>query len=442
MKRVWIVAAALLLLAAPGWAKMDLTTLPGRDAVQLTIYNSADMTLVREQRALTLKQGANRLQFSWANTLIDPTSIDLGPRDPAADVTVRTLVFPPRVSNLGLWHIDSAQSGRTVMELSYLTSGLTWRAFYAAFLSPDESTMRLDGYVRVDNQSGEDYAEAQTRLIVGRVQLLDRIADLANRKHPYGRPGPPRPPMPVGRMDEPMAEERAPARAKMLMAQAEPKEIKKEGVSEYFLYTIEGRETIADGWAKRLPSFTVEDVPVVNLYKFEAERFGDRPVRFLRFKNDQEHKLGETPIPGGELRVFRTIDKAGHLSYEGRSNFQYIPVGEDVELNLGPARKVLVTAKRMNFKSFNYMFTSKGRVEGWDEEAEYRIEVKNTRSVPVEVQATRNFPTPHWELSRQGFKGEYQKVDLDTVRFTLKLPPRSEEAFTYTLTTHHGRRAE
>jgi hypothetical protein len=27
-------------------AKVDLTTLPSRDTVQLTIYNSADMTLV------------------------------------------------------------------------------------------------------------------------------------------------------------------------------------------------------------------------------------------------------------------------------------------------------------------------------------------------------------------------------------------------------------
>ena len=40
--------------------------------MQLTIYNSADLTLVRESRALTLKQGINKLQFSWVNTLIDP----------------------------------------------------------------------------------------------------------------------------------------------------------------------------------------------------------------------------------------------------------------------------------------------------------------------------------------------------------------------------------
>jgi len=72
----------LLLIAATAniaTAKVDLVTLPARDTVQLTIYNSADMTLVRESRALTLRDGGNKLQFSWANTLIDPTSLEMLP---------------------------------------------------------------------------------------------------------------------------------------------------------------------------------------------------------------------------------------------------------------------------------------------------------------------------------------------------------------------------
>ena len=52
---------------------VDLSTVPPRDTVQLTIYNSEDLTLVRETRRISLKQGVNPLQFSWANTLIDPS---------------------------------------------------------------------------------------------------------------------------------------------------------------------------------------------------------------------------------------------------------------------------------------------------------------------------------------------------------------------------------
>ena len=77
MKNGMFVLLMTLLVGGVALAKVDLVTLPTRDAVQLTIYNSADLTLARESRALTVKEGGNRLQFSWANTLIDPTSLEM-----------------------------------------------------------------------------------------------------------------------------------------------------------------------------------------------------------------------------------------------------------------------------------------------------------------------------------------------------------------------------
>ena len=65
-----------LALAGPALAAVDLVTLPTREGTQLTIYNSEDITMVREHRLLTVKEGVNRIQFTWANTLIDPTSIE------------------------------------------------------------------------------------------------------------------------------------------------------------------------------------------------------------------------------------------------------------------------------------------------------------------------------------------------------------------------------
>ncbi len=83
-------------------AKVDLVTLPNRESVQLTIYNSADLTLAREKRGLTLLEGMNELQFSWANTLIDPTSLEMLPQKNAGSIDIFDLTFPPRVRNLGL----------------------------------------------------------------------------------------------------------------------------------------------------------------------------------------------------------------------------------------------------------------------------------------------------------------------------------------------------
>ncbi len=440
--------AILFLVAAmisqPGFAKVDLVTLPGRDTTQLTIYNSADLTLVRDGRALTLKEGRNKLQFSWANTLIDPTSLEMLPKKNADKIDIFDLTYPPRVKNLGVWNIKSGIRGKVPVEITYLTSGISWRAFYMGTLAPDEKTMRLKGYVRVTNNSGEDYENAQTRLIVGKVHLLDQIAHLARREHPYGRPGA----VPISR------EIKAGLKAKRVLmdtAEAMPsatgkmpqkKEITKEGLSEYFIYTIEGTETISTGWSKRLPSFDTAGVPVVNLYKFEQRRYGDNPVRFLSFKNDKTHKLGETPIPGGILKVFRIVDDAQHLSYESQSGFKYIPVDEDVELNLGPVQNVVVEPKLMDYRTDNYTFDKKGQVTGWDEIRTFRIKVKNTREVAVKLEIKRNFNTNDWDLKNSGAYGQFEKEDRDTVKYTLPLPPRSSSVFDYILTTYHGNRKD
>ncbi len=447
MKRIAHILLIIAAAASVASAKVDLVTLPSRDTVQLTIYNSADMTLVRESRALTLKDGGNSLQFSWENTLIDPTSLEMLPKANADKIDITELVYPPRVRNLGLWNINSGVSGKVPVEISYLTSGLWWRAFYMGTLTENEEKMRLQGYVRVTNNSGEDYENAQTRLIVGKVHLLDEISQLARRQYPYGRPG-------EGRelLEESLQLGEAKrmlrrARPQMLAPDAEapasePKEITKEGLSEYFLYTIEGTETIPTGWSKRLISFDTDDVPVVNLYKFEQERYGNSVVRFLSFKNDEEHELGDTPIPGGMLKVYRDAGDSGHLSYTGQSSFKYIPVDEDVELNLGAVANVVVEPKLMNFETENYRFDRTGNVSGWDEIQTFEIEVRNTRDIQVKVEIKRNFNTSYWDLSKTGNSGQFEKVDQNTVKFTLLLEPRSTEKFGYVLRTYQGERQQ
>jgi len=236
MKRIIFSLLIIVLMAGAGQAKIDLVTLPTRDTVQLTIYNSADMTLVRESRALTLKYGENKLQFSWANTLIDPTSLEMLPKANADKIDIADLTYPPRVRNLGLWNIESGVKGKVPVEISYLTSGLSWRAFYMGTLTEDEETMRLQGYVRVTNNSGEDYENAQTRLIVGKVHILDEIAELARRQYPYGRPGVIEPEMEGFKKKYEVAKKVMfldQSQEDGLALQFKPKEIIKEGLSEY-----------------------------------------------------------------------------------------------------------------------------------------------------------------------------------------------------------------
>ena len=425
---------------------IELVVLPRRENVQLTIYNAADLTLVRERRNLTLKKGWNWLQFMWANTLIDPTSLSLEPLEHGDQVEIQQLVFPPRLRELGRWLIRSEVSGRVPFELTYFTSGLSWRAFYLGTLSRDEKRMHLEGHVRVQNGSGEDYEEAQTRLIVGRVHLLDQIAELARRPYPYGSPV---------MIDEEADEMRGPVRDLRRLDTdmpglvvtyewngaidvLKPKEIRKEGLSEYFLYTIEGTETIPNAWGKRLRSFQADDIPVKDLYKYDEQRWGTQTIRFLSFANDEEHKLGETPLPDGMIRLYSRADAEGHLSYAGGTSVKYIPVGEEVELNLGPARLVQVQPTLMDFRTDNYVYDREDDIAGWDEIRTWKVEIANARTLPVEIELTRAFETAYWTLESGDRSVSYEKHDATRARFRLAVSPRTKQTFEYTVTTYHG----
>ena len=141
MTRPTLLALLLLpLLAATANAKnVDLVTLPDREGVQLTIYNSADITLVKERRHVTVKRGKNKLQFSWAGTLIDPSSVEFRPLKHADKVEIADTVFPGQKPQFLLWNIDSRYEGQALVEVSYFTSGLTWNMDYVAVTSRDRA---------------------------------------------------------------------------------------------------------------------------------------------------------------------------------------------------------------------------------------------------------------------------------------------------------------
>ena len=107
---------------------IDLVTLPPRAKVQLTIYNSEYLTLVKETRSITFKKGINRLEFSWANTLIDPTSAYLRPLGHQKEIEVLDTTFPADRPQVLIWNVDSKFEGQVSVEVSYFTSGISWNA--------------------------------------------------------------------------------------------------------------------------------------------------------------------------------------------------------------------------------------------------------------------------------------------------------------------------
>jgi hypothetical protein len=427
----------LLVLTTPVFARINVVTLPDRDSVQLTIYNSVDLTLVRETRLLTFRKGVNRLEFSWANTLIDPTSVEFRALTHADDVEVLDVSFPPRVANTLEWRIQSGFAGEVRVEIRYFTSGISWAADYVAEASNGEDRMNLAGHVRVNNQSGEDYENAQVRLVVGVVRLVEEIVQLANETKSKTNNADE-----MQRFHRGVKRQAGVALGKELadaekQVRLERREIIKEGLSEYFMYTVEGRDTIPTGWSKRMPSFTAAGVPMGSYYKYERERYGEKVIRYYRFKNDKGSKLGAEPLPDGDVKAFRFFTDDKLYAFVGRTTVKYIPVNEQVDLELGNDLEVLVKPTLVNWIKTDIQFDNHGNVKGWTTREIWEVELQNSKDIAATLDIRRNFQGD-WSLVTAA---KYENVDATKVKFVLPLKPREKQKFTYELTTRHGTNA-
>jgi len=459
MKRSNVMLAAIITLM---WASrmtarnVDLSTVPPRNTVQLTIYNSEDLTLVRETRVVTFKQGVNPLQFSWANTLIDPTSVELSFLTQPDKLDVLDTTFPHDKPQMLYWNVQSELDGEATIQITYFTSGITWSADYLCVANREESEMGFEGFVRVYNNSGEEYEDAQVRLVVGTINLVEKIAQLAQI-----------PMAEVGNLQTKARSRLKLDAARKAMDREEsasdvsapresaPKQVIKEGLSEYFIYTIEGTESIPNGWSKRIRSFEGGAVPFQIEYRYRPQEYGDQFVRMYLLKNDIESKLGTTPLPDGVVKVFRDNGRDG-LSYLTQQTVKYVPIGDKIELNLGVDPEVTFELIKLRAFRDNIWMRIGGKnrylkvgdrrvvvernsaVAGWDDHSVYNQRIRNYSAKPIQVQVRRSYGGHVVFFSEL----EPKLHDYKTIEFQTNVPSGERVDLTFEVLQHQGYNAK
>ena len=81
-------------------------------------------------------------------------------------------------------------------------------------------------------------------------------------------------------------------------------------------------------------------MPVKIQYRYRPAEYGENLVRMYLLTNDKDSKLGTTPLPDGTFRVFRPNGRDG-LSFLAAQPIKYVPIGDKIELNLGPDPEVI-----------------------------------------------------------------------------------------------------
>jgi hypothetical protein len=369
-------------------AAVGLTTVPERDVVRMTIYNAVDLTLVQETRTLILKKGLNRIQYQWAGTLIDATSLELRAVDKAREVDILGIIYPPNAPATLVWEVESRHEGEARFEISYFTSGLSWNADYVLRAAGDERQAELEGWVSVQNNSGEHYPRSEVRLVVGNINLVESIRDLATgqlrdqsrqlNKNELKRAG--RAVMEMAAADAPMAAGNFAAKSI-----ARP-EVESARLGDYHIFTVSGIQDVQNGATTRFLAITTKKpMELEVLYRvYSGQTTAEKIYRFI---NDKAHELPNGPLPDGTWHIFCLTDaKDKTLSFSGTAYAPYIPPGQKVELSLGNDAGIAVKTVHEWHGETNHHYNNDGRVDAWISHDRYRFSLVNTKPIPVSVE--------------------------------------------------------
>ena len=261
---------------------------------------------------------------------------------------------------------NRSDSAAQELELSYLTSGLSWKADYVAELNDADDQMDLSGWVTLTNTSGTHYSRAKLQLVAGDINRVQQ-----ERAVPMAMRG-----------------KAAFDAAELSMSQ--------ESLMEYHLYHLNRPTTLAENQTKQVALLNAVSVPVRkelvltgNDYYY-ASRHSDLGQKlkasvFVQFDNKESVRLG-MPLPKGTMRVYKR-DKMSNAQFVGEDWIDHTPINETVRLKLGQSFDVTAVRKQTDFKQLSAGNNTINRFE-----SAYEITLKNAKQQAVTVLVQEPIP--------------------------------------------------
>ncbi|MCD6100238.1 MAG: DUF4139 domain-containing protein [Candidatus Marinimicrobia bacterium] len=290
------------------------------------------------------------------------------------------------------WLVESSFSGRTGIEVSYLTHGLGWHAEYNLVIPRKEKRkMRFASWVSIENNSGKSYRKAKLKVVAGDINLAPR---------------------------------REKARGEQIVtfaAEVRPEAgFRERGLFEYHLYELGRPVDIKDREIKQISLFDEVEIRGEKVFRFmnNLNYQGEKPLSVLyRIANTKENGLG-IPLPEGVVRVFKEdIDES--MQFVGSDRIEHTSNGDTLEIVVGRAfdvRGVRTILERRQERGKSETYTVK-------------LEVRNRKKKPIEVEILE-IVYPHGYVKNSTHK--YVRKSSNTVLFPLQMPANKTEVIKYT----------
>lgn len=290
--------------------------------------------------------------------------------------------FTPQIS----WEIFSEGLNSVTAELTYLSSGFSWKPVYKLQLSNSDSTAALSIDAEVVNGSNMNLLGVDIKVVEGLV--------------------------PVGGSSKarnmPMVASRG-----MTMSE------RTNELGDFYIFDLGTNLNLRALETIQFPLMPKTEIGYEKKYIFKnSERDQkDEPLSIeISFQNSKANNL-ELPLPSGVIYLYEK-DMNGELSFIGKNSLSHLYKGGNAVLDAGKAFDIIGKRRILNFDRQNN-----------SEESTISLQIMNTSNKSIKVKAIEKI-IGDWVIKESS--SMYIKDDASTIYFPLEIQPNSSELITYT----------
>ncbi len=209
------------------------------------------------------------------------------------------------------WTLKGSKNGSRPFDLAYQTNGVNWEARYNLILQNDRQA-DLKGWADISNQTDKDFTDAGITLVAGEIHQVRA----------------PRPVYEYGNM--------------AMKSTVAAGSVSQQSFSDYHLYQLPGRETLAAHSRQSIPIVAGDGIHVQKEYIYQQSYFtpaaqpgnGTIEVRYT-VANTRGNHLG-VPMPGGVISIYKK-DPGGQLVLLGEDDIPHTPANDSLVVTQGKA---------------------------------------------------------------------------------------------------------
>ncbi|MBC7189952.1 hypothetical protein H5U35_07090, partial [Candidatus Aerophobetes bacterium] len=237
----------------------------------ILLEGEKDIALVTHSKTFNLKEGQNFLTFNLFDEKIIKDSLYAQIR--GAKLLEQRIALPSTLSLV----VECVSREEVEVNLSYLTEGLNWEVNYQAELSPEEESLSISCFLRVENNQKKNLQDIELGFMKEAHLLQDQTELLLQEEK---------------KNIEALSEVKCDVRINL------------EKEAEYFIYKLRRPITLLQGEDIAFLLFSFADIPCKKIYLYDGEKYGDMVIKKIVFKTPSGEN-SDIVFPSGNLYIYK-----------------------------------------------------------------------------------------------------------------------------------------